>query len=271
MKSARRPAGASRRLRPDHPPLLASAAEFAGRVAVVTGGSDGLGRHLVAALVGFGTHVFFCARNQAKGEAVAKALGPRAHFLPVDLADPAAARAFVARAAAFRGRIDYLVNNAAIDPRIEFERATVEDFDRLIAINLRPYFVVSQAALPGLLRGSGRAIVNVATTNYLLGLAPFTVYNASKSGGIGLTRSLARELGPRGIRVNAVSPGWIMTRKQLREHASSRDRTELIEAQALKFLLNEEHVTPLTLFLLSASAGGITGQNFVVDGGKFMQ
>ena len=120
-------------------------------------------------------------------------------------------------------------------------------------------------------RGTGRAIVNVATTNYLLGLAPFTLYNASKSGIIGFTRSLARELGPRGIRVNTVSPGWIMTEKQRREHASPRDRVELVQAQALKFLLTAEHVTPLTLFLLSRSAAGITGQNVVVDGGKFMQ
>lgn len=252
-------------------PPLPSATEFAGRVAVVTGGSDGLGRDLVTALVTLGADVFFCASTRPKGVALAKALGPRAHFVRADLRNPAAARGFVKRAAALKGRIDFLVNNAAIDPRIAFERATVQDFDQLIAINLRPMFVVSQAALPALRRGTGRAIVNVATTNFLLGLSPFTLYNASKSGIVGFTRSLARELGPRGIRVNTVSPGWIMTAKQLREHATPPDRAELLKAQALKFLLTEEHVTPLTLFLLSRSASGITGQNVVVDGGKFMQ
>ena len=250
---------------------IPGAADFAGKVAVVTGGSDGPGRDLVTALIALGADVFFCGTTRAKGAAVAKALGPRAHFIRADLRNPAAARAFVKKAAAFKGRIDYLVNNAAIDPRIEFERATVEDFDRLIAVNLRPLFVVSQAALPALRRGTGRAIVNVATTNFLLGLSPFTLYNASKSGIVGFTRSLARELGPRGLRVNTISPGWIMTAKQLREHATPKDRAELLKAQALKFLLTEEHVTPLTLFLLSRSAAGITGQNIVVDGGKFMQ
>ena len=250
---------------------IPGASDFAGKVAVVTGGSDGLGLDLVTALIALGAEVFFCGTTRAKGAAAARALGSRAHFIAVDLRRPAAARAFVKRAAAFNGRIDYLVNNAAIDPRIAFLRATVKDFDELIAVNLRPLFVVSQAALPALRRGAGRAIVNVATTNFLLGLAPFTLYNASKSGIVGFTRSLARELGPRGIRVNTVSPGWIMTAKQLREHATPKDRAELLKAQALKFLLTGEHVTPLTLFLLSRSAAGITGQNVVVDGGKFMQ
>ena len=252
-------------------PPVVTPSEFSGRVALVTGGSDGLGRDLVAALVGMGADVFFCGTTRAKGALVAKALGRRAHFVPVDLSDNAAARAFVNRAAAFKGRIDYLVNNAAIDPRIEFERATAEDFDRLIAVNLRPFFVVAQEALPALLRGEGRAIVNVATTNFLLGLAPFALYNASKAGVVGFTRSLARELGPRGVRVNTLSPGWIMTKRQVREHASARDRAELVKAQALKFLLTEEQVTPVTLFLLSRCSGGMTGQNLVVDGGKFMQ
>jgi len=202
---------------------------------------------------------------------LAAKLGRRAHFIQTDLSDPEAARLFVQQAAAFRGKIDYLVNNATIDPRIEFKGATVQDFDRLMAINLRPSFVISQTALPALLAGTGRAIVNIITTNYLCGDVPFTLYNASKSGILGFTRSLARELGSQGIRVSAVSPGWIMTERQMSEHASAHDRRKLVAAQSLKFPLTEEHVTPLTLFLLSHSSGGITGQNVVVDGGLVMQ
>jgi NAD(P)-dependent dehydrogenase (short-subunit alcohol dehydrogenase family) len=240
-------------------------------VALVTGGTEGLGRDLVRALAGLGAEVFFCAETAPRGRALARELGRGAHFIRSDLAQPAQARAFVRTAVTAAGRIDFLVNNAAIDPRIEFERASLADFDRLVAVNLRPSFLVTQAALPALRRGRGRAIVNLATTNFLLGLAPFALYNAAKAGIVGLTRSLAREIGPAGIRVNAVSPGWIMTEKQLRQHASPRDRAELIRDQALKFLLTEAHVTPLTLFLLSSAAAGITGQNFVVDGGKHMQ
>jgi NAD(P)-dependent dehydrogenase (short-subunit alcohol dehydrogenase family) len=252
-------------------PAIPSAEEFCDRVAVVTGGSDGLGKHLCRTLASLGAVVFFCGSNRQKGEAAQREMGPRATFIQTDLADPAAARRFIEQAGAARGRIDYLVNNAAIDPRIELEKASVEDFDRLIAINLRPMFVATQAALPLLRRGEGKSIVNISTTNYMLGLAPFVLYNAGKSGIIGLTRSLARELGPDGIRVNCVSPGWIMTDKQLREHVTEKDRQELLEAQSLKFLLNESHVTPATLFFLSEASAGITGQNLVVDGGKVMQ
>jgi NAD(P)-dependent dehydrogenase (short-subunit alcohol dehydrogenase family) len=245
--------------------------EFAGKVALVTGGTAGLGRYLVRALVNLGAEVFFCGLSAVEGRSVAAELGSQAHFIRADLHDPGATVSFVKEAAAFENRIDYLINNAAIDPRIEFARATVEDFDRLIAINLRPYFVATQAALPALKRGTGKAIVNVATTNYMLGHSPFTLYNASKSGILGFTRSLARELGPLGIRANTISPGWVMTEKQLRERVTRRDQAELLETQALKFLLREDHVTPLTLFLLSRSAAAITGQNIVVDGGKVMQ
>jgi NAD(P)-dependent dehydrogenase (short-subunit alcohol dehydrogenase family) len=251
-------------------PSLPQRGEFRDKVAVVTGGSQGLGLHLCLALAKLGTDVFFCGRDPKQGRAAARALGRRGHFIRCDLARPRAARAFVRQAGAFKGRIDYLVNNAATDPRIEFVRATDKDFDRLIAVNLRAFFVVSQAAFPYLRAGEGRAIVNLCTTNYLLGLEPFTVYNASKSGIIGFSRSLARELGHAGIRVNVVSPGWIMTAKQLAEHVSAQDQAALLEAQCTKELLTEQHVTPATLFLLSRAARGITGQNLVVDGGKVM-
>lgn len=244
---------------------------FSGRTALVTGGTDGLGEHLVQTLAGMGARVFFCGRRREAGEALAAALGPQAVFIQCDLADLDQLRKFAAQVAAATDRLDYLVNNAAIDPRITFEQATPDDFERLIAINLRPFYFLSQVLLPLLRRGDGRAIVNIGTTNYMLGLSPFTLYNASKSGILGFTRSLARELGREGIRVNMLSPGWIMTDKQLREHVSAADQRELLNDQSLKFLLKPEHVTPATLFLLSPAAGAITGQNLVVDGGKVMQ
>lgn len=256
---------------PDSIPLLASREEFKGKVAIVTGGTDGLGRHLAVALGSLGTEVFVCGRDETRGRDVEEAMNGRGHYIRCDLRDAEEAVAFAKTAGAFNGRIDYLVNNAAMDPRIPFETATVDDFDRLIAVNLRPFFVVSNAALPYLRAGAGKSIVNICTTNYMLGLSPFTLYNASKSGIVGFTRSLARELGPMGIRVNTLSPGWIMTEKQLREHVSEKDKEELLEAQSLKFLLREEHVTPVTLFLLSNAAAAITGQNIVVDAGKVMQ
>jgi NAD(P)-dependent dehydrogenase (short-subunit alcohol dehydrogenase family) len=180
-------------------------------------------------------------------------------------------RHFADRVAQQTDQLDYLVNNAAIDPRIDFVDATPADFDRLIAVNLRPFYFLTQALLHLLRRGHGKAIVNVGTTNYMLGLSPFTLYNASKAGILGFTRSLARELGRDGIRVNMLSPGWIMTDKQLREHVTEADQRELLDDQSLKFLLMPQHVTPATLFLLSPAAAAITGQNLVVDGGKVMQ
>ena len=104
----------------------------------------------------------------------------------------------------------------------------------------------------------------------MLGLNPFTLYGAAKSGLIGFTRSLARELGKEMIRANMVSPGWIMTERQLEEFVTEQDKADLKRDQALPFLLDESCVTPVVLFLLSNQAKGITGQNLIVDGGKLM-
>lgn len=254
----------------DSVPPLPSPAEFAGKVAVVTGGSDGLGEDLCRTLVGLGAEVFFCGRRAELGREREAEWGERAHFVRTDLADAEQAAAFVRQAGDFRGHIDYLVNNAAIDPMIAVEDTPVERFDEIVAINLRAYFVVAKAAIPYLERGEGKAVVNTCTTSYMIGFAGAASYNAAKSGIIGFSRSLARELGPKGIRVNVVSPGWIMTRRQLADKVSDADKQALLGDQCLKTLMTPAHVTPLTLFLLSRAAAGICGQNLVVDGGKFL-
>jgi len=255
----------------DHVPPLPSREEFAGRVAVVTGGTDGLGGHLVRTLVSLGTDVFFCGRRETLGKELEEALGERAHFVRTDLAVAEEATAFVQQAGGFRGGIDYLVNNAAIDPELPFEDITLDLFDTVLAVNLRAYFLVSQAAKPYLEAGQGKAVVNICTTNYMFGNAGATAYNAAKSGIVGFSRSLARTLGPRGIRVNVVSPGWIMTRRQLAEKVGEEAKASLLQNQCMKELMTEQHVTPMTLFLLSQAAAGVCGQNIIVDGGYYMQ
>ena len=245
--------------------------EFAGRVALVSGGSSGIGAHLVKTLAGLGCEVFFCGRRPEPGRATEDACGGHGHFIACDLADPAQARGFVEKVlAGTDGSIDYLVSSAAQDARVTFEDATAEGFDEFIASNLRPSILVCRAALPGLRKGFGKSVLILGTTNWMLGLAPFTLYAAAKSGLLGFTRALARELGPERIRVNMVSPGWIMTEKQLRLHVTAQDKQDLLRDQSLPFLLTEAQVTPPVLFLLSAGAEGITGQNLVVDGGKLM-
>jgi NAD(P)-dependent dehydrogenase (short-subunit alcohol dehydrogenase family) len=252
-------------------PLLPCREDFEGKVALVTGGTDGIGRHLTLALASLGCVTWFCGRREDRGREVERLSNGLARFYRCDLASPEETVAFVAAAGSDSGRLDYVVNNAAVDPRIALEESAVEDFDRLIATNLRSCYVVCREAIPWLRRGEGKAVVNTGTTNWMLGQAPFALYAASKSGILGLTRALAREFGPEGVRVNMVSPGWIMTGKQLRDYVTGQDKADLLRDQSLKFLLVEEHVTPATLFLLSSASCAITGQNLVVDGGKYMQ
>ena len=243
---------------------------FRGKIAVVTGGSSGIGAAIVKALAAEGCTVCFCSRNGDVNNLCAAGEG-RIHSTVCDLTSPEQIRSWLGNVCETFGKIDYLINNAAFDGRVDFEDADEAAFEKFIAVNLRAAFLVSRAALPGLRAGEGRAVVNLGTTNWMLGLAPFTLYSSAKSGLIGFTRALARELGRENIRVNMVSPGWIMTEKQLAEYVTEQDKTDLLRDQALPFLLHEEDVVPAVLFLLSRGARAVTGQNLIVDGGKLMQ
>lgn len=243
------------------------ASEFQNKIAVVTGGSSGIGKAVVLALADAGCETFFCGRSGDK-EGVEAASGGRAHYVQCDIT-AADGVAKLMRAAG--ERIDYLVNNVAYDGRLTFDAATADDFDKFVAVNLKAAFCTTHAVLPALRKGAGRAVVNLGTTNWMLGLAPFTLYCSAKSGLVGFTRALARELGPEKIRVNMVSPGWVMTPKQLSEYVTEQDKRDLLRDQALPFLLEEKHIVDPILFLLSSGASAVTGQNLVVDGGKLMQ
>jgi NAD(P)-dependent dehydrogenase (short-subunit alcohol dehydrogenase family) len=245
--------------------------EFKGRTAVVTGGSDGIGQDFVRILSEADCETYFCSRTAEKGQAVAKALGPHAHYFQTDLGSPEQIQAFAAHVRERAGSVDYLVNNAANDDRIAFRDITVEDCDRMWHLNLRSYLLTSRAFLELILAGKGKSILNIGTCNWMVGEAPFTVYNATKSGILGFTRSLARELGSDGIRVNMINPGWVMTEKQLRKYVTEDDKKMLLNVQSLKFLVEARHVSPVMMFFLSSASGAVSGQNLVVDGGRIFQ
>lgn len=239
--------------------------DFHGKTAVVTGGSCGIGKAVAAELAKCGAKVWYCSRNS--GETIDNA---NAVYRKCDISNSAEIKEWFAEIAATDGKIDFLVNNVGCDKRVTFDEADEEEFDKFILLNLKSAFSVSRAALELIRKGEGKSIVNIGTTNWMLGLAPFTLYGAAKSGLIGFTRSLARELGREMIRANMVSPGWIMTERQLADFVTEQDKADLLRDQALPFLLDESSVVPAVLFLLSEQAKGITGQNLIVDGGKLM-
>ena len=243
---------------------------FTDKIAVVTGGSTGIGAALVAELAEAGCTVCFCSRGGDVKHLCEKYEG-KVFSEICDLCDSSAIRSWIGGILKTFGKIDYLVNNVAFDGRLAFEDGDENDFETFISINLRAAYLSANAALPGLRAGTGRSIVNLGTTNWMLGLSPFTLYSCAKSGLIGFTRALARELGPEKIRVNMVSPGWVMTEKQIELYVTEQDKKDLLKDQALPFLLEESHITPAIKFLLSEQSAAITGQNLVVDGGKLMQ
>ena len=241
--------------------------EFSGKTACVTGGSSGIGREIVHTLAGLGATVHFCGRHEDAGRATVEACaGGRAYFSRVDVTDPAALQQWIRTV----DPLDYLINNVADDHRVPFDELDAAVFDAAVAVNLRSHYLAALAALPALRRGVGKAIVNVGTSNYMRPEPDCLLYNVAKSGIVGLTHALARQLGPERIRVNTFTPGWIATPKQLAHHMTPEAQTVLKQEQALPVILKESDVMGPLLFLLSRCAGAVTGQNLLAEAGKVM-
>jgi NAD(P)-dependent dehydrogenase (short-subunit alcohol dehydrogenase family) len=241
------------------------------RVVFVTGGGSGIGAAIVEHFCAQGARVAFVDIERAASEALVTAVAARGHpaplFLPCDLRDIAALRGAIGEARGRLGPIRALVNNAAHDERHAIERVTVEYWDDRFAVNLRHQFFAAQAIAPDMAAAGGGAIVNLGSTSWLVGQGGMPAYLAAKAAVAGLTRALARDLGPLGIRVTCVVPGWIMTERQVRLWLTPESEAELLRRQCLKRKLVPEDIARVVLFLAADDSAACTAQSYVVDGG----
>lgn len=243
---------------------------LAGRTVFVTGGSSGIGADIVIAYARQGAQVAFTGRNAESAAQVieaAAAFGPTPLFLQSDAADVAALKAAIATTAERFGDIGVLVNNVANDQRHNLADVTPDDFDWRVAINLRPAFFAAQAVVEGMKRLGGGAIVNLGSISWMIKGAGYPVYATCKSATVGLSRSLARDLGKLNIRVNTLSPGWIMTEKQLTMWVDEAGEKAMDENQCLPGRIVGSDVANMALFLSADDSRMVTAQDFVVDAG----
>jgi NAD(P)-dependent dehydrogenase (short-subunit alcohol dehydrogenase family) len=246
---------------------------LADKIALVTGGGRGIGRTLALALADAGADVAVADIDLATAESVAAeigALGRRSLAIHVDVTDKPSVLAMIQAVVDRLGGLDILVNNAGIFPIAAIPNLTEEQWDRVLAVNLKGVFLCSQAALAPLRARGGGRIINMASASALVGAVGFAHYAASKAGVIGFTKSLAREAAPMGITANAVAPGIIAT--DIANQTFPPSSLELYKTQVpLRRLGTPEDLSAIVVFLASPGAAYITGQVYSVDGGYTMQ
>ena len=237
----------------------------------VTGGASGIGEAIVRAFAAQGAKVAFVDIDEARGEALAAELaatgGPPPLFMACDIRDTEALRGSIEQARARHGDLAVLVNNAANDTRHALAKLTPDDWDDRLAINLRPMVFAAQAVAGQMARRGGGAIVNFGSISWKTGMAGMVAYTTAKAAVHGLTRSLARELGPARIRVNTVTPGWVMTERQLALWVDAAGEAEIDARQCITDRLAPADIAAMVLFLASDDARLCTSQDFTVDGG----
>ena len=240
---------------------------------LVTGGGSGIGAAIVAHFAAQGARVGAIEIDAEiagrTSDAVRAEGGGPADFEVADLRDIPATQAAVARLADRLGAFRVLVNNAGDDARHRWDEVTPELWDDRFAVNVRHQFFVAQALAPGMAAAGGGAVVNLGSISWMFGAAGLIAYTTAKAAIGGLTKSLARELGPQGIRVNAIAPGWVLTEKQVaraRSEAPAKFQSYL-DRQCLKEHLEPADVARLALWLASSESRRCTGQTFILDGG----
>lgn len=244
---------------------------LAGRTAFVSGGATGLGAEFVRQLAAQGVRVGLVDVDEAAGRELARAISADGHpeplFLPCDVRDIQALVGAIGEVADRLGTITVLVNNAARDERVRVADVDLERWDDSLAVNLRHHFFAAQAVWPMMRDAGGGSIINLGSISAHIDLLDLPGYITSKAGIEGLTRTLARELGPDGIRVNCIIPGWIMTERQLTHWVTPEAEASIERNQCLPNKLYPDDVARLLLWLAADDSRSCTAQKWVVDGG----
>lgn len=246
---------------------MASYPELAGRSVFITGGASGIGASFVQAFHDQGCKVGFVDLQADAGQALAAKVQP-AWFGVCDVTDAKALESAIADAAKALGPITVLINNVANDTREVAQDVTPEQWRRGLAVNLDPAFIAATAVYPMMQAAGGGSIVNVSSINALLGPGELPTYSAAKGAINALSKSLARAWGKDRIRVNALSPGWVITPRQLELWLTPEAEAEWAKLVALPDRIMPEDIANAALFLASDASRMMTGQNMVVDAGR---
>ena len=241
------------------------------RAILVTGGATGIGAAIVTAFASQGSRVAFMDIQNDAAEKLASALAAQGFeapiYYPCNLTDIEALQQTVAQVLDKFAGIDVLVNNAANDTRHSIAEVTSESWDQSIAINLKPQFFMAQGVIPAMKKAKHGSIINMSSISWMIPSIGLPMYITAKAAIVGMTRTLAHELGPDNIRVNAVLPGAILTERQKKLWFTPEYETETLKNQALKRLIQPDEVARLVLFLAADDSSAITNQGYVIDGG----
>jgi len=237
----------------------------------ITGGGTGIGAALVEAFAAQGALVAFVDIAREASLALCARLAeaglPAPLFRYCDITDIAALQGVMEELSVGVGDFDVLVNNAANDERHKLEDVSVEYWNERIAINQRPMFFTCQSVLAGMKRKGGGSIINVSSISWHVKGGGYPAYATTKAAVVGLTRGLARDLGAHNIRVNTVTPGWVMTQRQIDLWVDAAAEADIQKNQCLPGKLMPEHIAAMVLFLAADDSAMCSAQEFIVDAG----
>jgi D-xylose 1-dehydrogenase len=242
-----------------------------GRSVLVTGGGSGIGAAVVSRFCEQKSRVAFIDFDEEGSRRTVADIAaegfPRPLFLHCDLRDIEALRRAVQEAAAANGPVTVLVNNAARDDRHAIEDVTPDYWDERIAANLKHQFFAAQAVFSMMKEAGKGSIINMGSVSWMIGQGNMPCYTTAKSAVMGLTRALARDMGPFNIRVNSIAPGWIMTERQISKWLTPEGERELTARQCLKRKLVPDDMARICLFFAADDSAAMTNQTYVADGG----